>query len=79
MCRSEGIICLETCRYERTILAPGPLTEGGRGGGERESQRESEREGRREGGREGGRDEQVLSLSDDRFETRGRRGVNPKR
>jgi hypothetical protein len=38
-----------------------------------------EREGWREGGREGGRDQQVLSLSDDRFETRGRRGVNPKR
>ena len=76
MCRSECIICLETCRYERTLLAPGPLTEGGRGG-ERERVREGER--LREGGREGGRDEQVLSLSDDRFETRGRRGVNPKR
>ena len=54
MCRSECIICLETCRYERTILAPGPLTEGGRGGGERERERESEREP--EGGREGGRE-----------------------
>lgn len=27
VCRSECKICLETCRYERTILAPGALLE----------------------------------------------------
>lgn len=25
VCRSECVICLKTCRYERTILAPGAL------------------------------------------------------
>ena len=27
VCRTECAICLKTCRYERTILAPGALLE----------------------------------------------------